>query len=71
MSKSGAVKIISKGFGKIGAAGGLMALAFWIGTTNKTLFNSGREDIKQGINLFKNSLREEEDELEDDLFDEY
>ena len=71
MSKSNAVKIIGKGFGKVAGAGGLMALAFWLGTTNKTLFNSGRDDIKQGINLFKNSLRDEENELEDDLFDDY
>lgn len=70
MSKMKAAKIVGKGIGKMGAAGGLMAIAFWIGTANKTLFNNGKDDIKQGINLFKNSL-DDEDLDEDEFNDEY
>lgn len=68
MSKKKAAQMIGKGAGKITAAGSLMALAFWIGTANKSLFNNGKDDIKQGINLFKNSL-DEDDDLEDDNFE--
>lgn len=68
MSKKKAAQMIGKGTGKIAVAGGLMALAFWIGTANKSLFNNGKDDIKQGVNLFKNSL-DEDDDLEDDDFE--
>lgn len=68
MSKSKAIKLMGKGTGKIAAAGSLMAVAFWLGTVNKSIFNNGKDDIQQGINLFKNSL-DEDDELEDDDFE--
>ena len=69
MSKKKAAQMIGKGAGKIAAAGSLMALAFWIGTANKSLFNNGKDDIKQGVNLFRNSLDEDDDLEDDDLED--